>query len=136
MRPRALAAFVLLGAGLATWCLLPGSGALEAWLAGLSGPGPLAGLALLGACALLAAATLVSEDLTCLAAGALVAEGRLPFAAGTAACFAGILAGDVLLFLAGRWCGPACSRARPARGSWTSAAWPRPRAGWSGAARW
>lgn len=51
---------------------------------------------------LLAFATLLSEDLTCIAAGALVANGNLHFAAASAACFTGIFAGDVLLLLLGR----------------------------------
>jgi membrane protein DedA with SNARE-associated domain len=46
--------------------------------------------------------TLVSEDLTCIAAGLLIREGRIGFAAGTAACAVGILAGDVGLWAAGR----------------------------------
>jgi len=50
----------------------------------------------------LALATLVSEDLTCIAAGALVASGALGFAPAVAACFVGIFAGDLLLFAAGR----------------------------------
>ena len=53
----------------------------------------------------LAAGTLASEDLTCVAAGALVADGRLGFGEATLACFAGILAGDLLLFLLGRSAG-------------------------------
>jgi membrane protein DedA with SNARE-associated domain len=63
----------------------------------------------------LALATLLSEDLTCVAAGLLVAAGRLGFATATLACFAGILAGDLLLVGAGRWLGrPAIAR-RPLR---------------------
>jgi membrane protein DedA with SNARE-associated domain len=76
--------------------------ALEAWLAGLGTDGT-STLVLAGA---LAAATLVSEDLTCLAAGGLVSQDALPFAAAVAGCFVGILAGDVALFLCGRWLGP------------------------------
>ena len=57
-------------------------------------------------------ATLISEDLTCIAAGLLVVEGRLDLASATAACLVGIFVGDILLFLAGRWLGrPALSRA-------------------------
>ena len=55
----------------------------------------------------LALATLVSEDAACLAAGVLVARGDASFPAAVAFCFAGIFAGDLLLFLAGRWSGPA-----------------------------
>ncbi len=54
---------------------------------------------------LLAVATLVSEDLTCIAAGLLVAQGRLDFAAAALACAIGIFIGDVALFLAGRYLG-------------------------------
>lgn len=63
---------------------------------------PFTGPALWFALFLLAMATLISEDLTCIATGLLVAQGRLGLIAGSAACFTGILLGDVLLFLAGR----------------------------------
>ena len=63
---------------------------------------PFTGPALWFALFLLAMATLISEDLTCIATGLLVAQGRLGLIAGSAACFSGILLGDVLLFLAGR----------------------------------
>ena len=70
------------------------------------------GPALLVAFLLLAAATLVSEDLTCIGAGLLVAQGRLGFVTATLACFVGIFVGDMLLYLAGRWLGrPALKRA-------------------------
>ena len=73
------------------------------------------GPALLLAFLLLAAATLVSEDLTCIGAGLLVAQGRMGFVVATLACFAGIFVGDLLLYLAGRWLGrPALAR-RPLR---------------------
>jgi membrane protein DedA with SNARE-associated domain len=52
---------------------------------------------------LVALATFVTEDLTCVATGLLVARGKIGFLAGTAACMAGIFAGDILLFLAGRF---------------------------------
>jgi membrane protein DedA with SNARE-associated domain/pimeloyl-ACP methyl ester carboxylesterase len=72
---------------------------------------PLKGAALLVAMLLLAAATLVSEDLTCIATGLLVAQGRIEFIPGVVACFVGIFIGDGLLFLAGRWLGsPVLSR--------------------------
>jgi membrane protein DedA with SNARE-associated domain len=71
---------------------------------------PLAG-APLGLALALALATLVSEDLTCVAAGLLVAHGRLSFATATLACLAGIFLGDLLLVAAGRWLGrPALAR--------------------------
>lgn len=57
-------------------------------------------------------ATLISEDLTCISVGALVAQGRVGFLFGAFACFLGIFIGDVLLYLAGRGLGrPALARA-------------------------
>lgn len=47
-------------------------------------------------------ATFVSEDLACLTAGALAAQGRISFALALFACFAGIFVGDVLLYWTGR----------------------------------
>ena len=73
------------------------------------------GPALLTVGALLALATLVSEDLTSIGAGLLVADGRLPFAAASIACFAGIFVGDLLLFGAGRWLGRPILRRPPLR---------------------
>ncbi|MBC8327723.1 MAG: alpha/beta fold hydrolase [Planctomycetes bacterium] len=60
------------------------------------------GAALLVAVLLIALATLISEDLTCIAAGLLVSQGRIGFAAGCTGCFLGILFGDVLLYVLGR----------------------------------
>lgn len=88
---------------------------LERWLPAPGDVGPMTGAALLGTSAALAAATLISEDLTCLAAGALVAQGRLGFAPAAGACFAGIFLGDVLLFLCGRWFGPRVLAAAPCK---------------------
>ncbi|MGH7702958.1 MAG: VTT domain-containing protein, partial [Gemmatimonadales bacterium] len=51
---------------------------------------------------LIAAATLVSEDLTCITTGLLVARGTIGFLPGTIACLAGIFAGDLGLFFTGR----------------------------------
>ncbi len=60
----------------------------------------------------LASSTLVSEDLACISAGVLVADGRMSFLFATLACFTGIFLGDILLFAIGRWVGrPALSRA-------------------------
>jgi membrane protein DedA with SNARE-associated domain len=50
----------------------------------------------------IAATTFISEDLTCIATGLLIQRGELHPVAGVAGCFAGILAGDVLLWLIGR----------------------------------
>lgn len=66
---------------------------------------PPRGVALLVVMALIAAATWVSEDLTSIATGLLVARGRIGFFAGVLACGLGILVGDLLLFWAGRWLG-------------------------------
>ncbi len=65
-------------------------------LAAEGGPWTLLGLAL---------ATLASEDLACIAAGLLVAQGAISFPAATFACLVGILVGDVALVAAGRWLG-------------------------------
>lgn len=62
---------------------------------------------------LLAIATLVSEDLTCIGAGILVADGRIGFPVAFWGCFLGILVGDLLLFLAGRWLGRPALRVPP-----------------------
>lgn len=67
------------------------------------------------ALALLALATLVSEDLACLSAGLLVAKGTIGFGPAAGACFAGIFAGDLLLVLAGRWFGRKSLEAAPLR---------------------
>ncbi len=63
------------------------------------------GLALSVLLLLLAAATLVSEDLTCIGAGLLVARGTVAFLPATIACIIGIVVGDLLLFAAGRFLG-------------------------------
>jgi pimeloyl-ACP methyl ester carboxylesterase/membrane protein DedA with SNARE-associated domain len=76
---------------------------------------PTAGLALVILLFLIAAATLVSEDLTCVATGLLIARGTLAAVPGTLACFAGIFVGDVLLYLAGRWLGRAILYRAPLR---------------------
>jgi pimeloyl-ACP methyl ester carboxylesterase/membrane protein DedA with SNARE-associated domain len=54
---------------------------------------------------LLALATFVSEDLACVAAGTLAAQGRIGFTLAVSSCLVGIFVGDVLLYLAGRWLG-------------------------------
>jgi len=71
-----------------------------------------AGVTLLVLVGLIALATLLTEDLACIGAGLLVAQGRIGFLAATLACFVGIVVGDVLLYAAGRVLGyPALSRA-------------------------
>lgn len=64
---------------------------------------------------LIALATLVSEDLTCIGAGLLVAQGTMNFFPATTACLLGIFFGDVLLFLAGRYLGRPIVRRAPLR---------------------
>ena len=66
---------------------------------------PLSGFSLALLLVLAALATLVSEDLTCVAVGALIGQGRVGFFPGVAACFLGIYIGDLALFLAGRFLG-------------------------------
>ena len=93
------------GAGLA---LLAGAALLGAAVAGEPGPAaapPLEGAELLAFGLAAALATLVSEDLACAVTGALVADGRLPLAAGVLACALGIFAGDLAIFLAARRAG-------------------------------
>jgi membrane protein DedA with SNARE-associated domain len=55
--------------------------------------------------ALVAAATLISEDLSCIGAGLLVGAGRLDPVAGVLGCLAGIYLGDLGLWLTGRVAG-------------------------------
>ncbi len=62
---------------------------------------------------LLALATFVTEDLTCIAAGLLVARGAMSFFPATLACLIGIFVGDMLLYAAGRWLGPRALRRAP-----------------------
>lgn len=60
---------------------------------------------------IIALATLVTEDVTCVITGLMIANGNLTPAQGIAACLAGILFGDVLLYLAGRhWGRPALGK--------------------------
>ncbi len=68
------------------------------------------------ALAALALATLVSEDLACIAAGLLVASGKLAFGPATASCFAGIFTGDLLLVFIGRKLGRGALERWPLRG--------------------
>ncbi|MFT7668965.1 MAG: pimeloyl-ACP methyl ester carboxylesterase/membrane protein DedA with SNARE-associated domain [Planctomycetota bacterium] len=57
--------------------------------------------------------TLISEDLTTIAAGLLVAQGRLDFMPAAFACSFGVYIGDMGLFLAGRWLGRPVVERRP-----------------------
>ena len=76
---------------------------------------PIVGVALWVLLALLAAATLVSEDLAGIAAGLLIGRGTIGFFGGTMACLVGIVLGDVGLLLMGRWLGRAAIRRAPLR---------------------
>ncbi len=62
---------------------------------------------------LIALATLISEDLTCIGAGLLAAAGRITFLQASAACIVGIFVGDIALFLAGRTLGRGVVSRRP-----------------------
>ncbi|MCA9245151.1 MAG: VTT domain-containing protein, partial [Phycisphaerales bacterium] len=55
--------------------------------------------------ALLAAATFVSEDLTCVSAGLMIGAGHISAAVGVTGCFLGIFFGDLGLWLLGRLVG-------------------------------
>jgi membrane protein DedA with SNARE-associated domain len=65
------------------------------------------GSSLLVVLVLLALATLLSEDLACVAAGVLAARGSIPLWPGILACYIGIVIGDQLLYLLGRSAGRA-----------------------------
>jgi membrane protein DedA with SNARE-associated domain len=64
--------------------------------------GDLAGVSAASLFVVIFFATFISEDAACLAAGALAARGKISFEFGIAACFSGIIAGDVLLYWIGR----------------------------------
>lgn len=65
--------------------------------------------------ALIALATLVSEDLACIGAGLLAAKGMMGYGAAAFASFLGIFVGDLLLFAAGRYIGRPALRRAPLR---------------------
>jgi membrane protein DedA with SNARE-associated domain len=69
----------------------------------------------MGQFVLIAIATFGSEDLTCVATGGLIAAGKIGFVPGVLACLAGIFAGDLLLYWAGRLVGRPVARWRPFR---------------------
>jgi membrane protein DedA with SNARE-associated domain len=58
------------------------------------------------------AGTFISEDATCIIAGAAVAAGETSFLIAASACFAGIFVGDIVLFGVGRLLGPKVFQAR------------------------
>ncbi len=71
---------------------------------------PVTGITLIIFLLLIALATLISEDLTCIGAGLMAAKGTIGFIPAVAGSFLGIFLGDILLFLAGKHLG------RPALG--------------------
>jgi len=85
-------------------------GALPLDVGSLREPGQAGAVALFF---LLAAATLLSEDGTCVTAGLLVARGDASFAVAAGGSLFGIFFGDMLLFLAGRLVGRPALRVAP-----------------------
>lgn len=73
------------------------------------------GLALVLVALILMAATMVSEDLTCIGGGLLAANGLISLEAAIVACFLGIFIGDLLLYAAGRSLGRGALARRPMR---------------------
>ncbi len=73
------------------------------------------GMALVILFLILAFSTLISEDLTCITAGLMIARGTIGFGVGTLACFTGIFLGDLLVFQAGRTFGRAVLSRAPVR---------------------
>lgn len=71
------------------------------------------GIALAVMVLLIALATLVSEDLACIGAGLLAAQGVISFTAAAGGAFLGIFVGDLLLFWAGHHWGKAALRRAP-----------------------
>lgn len=71
------------------------------------------GLTLVILIALLALSTLILEDLACIVAGFLVANGTLTFGWAVFACALGIFVGDIALYLLGRFVGKPLLRHRP-----------------------
>ena len=65
--------------------------------------------------AIIAFSTFISEDLACIAAGLLAARGKMPPFDAVAACYVGIVAGDMLIFAAGRTLGAAILPRAPLR---------------------
>ncbi len=64
---------------------------------------------------LLSLATLISEDLACITAGVLAANGRIDLTLAIFACFFGIWVGDLILYLLGRWFGQSGLKRAPLR---------------------
>ena len=66
---------------------------------------PMEGSSLIFIFILIAVATFVSEDLSCISAGILAANGNISFLISVSASFTGIFIGDILVFLSGRYFG-------------------------------
>ncbi len=98
-------------------CFIPFNAHAEGLLPSLTttDSSQLEGFSALALFALIAFSTLISEDLTCIGAGLLAAQGRTSFALAAGACLAGIYVGDLLLFLAGRYLGRPALRRAPLR---------------------
>ncbi|RIK93467.1 MAG: hypothetical protein DCC71_23975, partial [Proteobacteria bacterium] len=116
---RALIAVALLALAFVAWRAAPGIGApsadaLAAFVARAEPDAP-AGFALFAA--LVLAASLVSEDLTCIGVGLLVAQGRVGYGAGVAACALALWLGDLALYGAGRLLDLSRLRARAVLGA-------------------
>ena len=77
--------------------------------------GPVVGFALVLTLLLIVAATLVSEDLTCIGTGLLIARGTLPWTLGVGACLVGLVVGDLMLYAGGRLIGRPVTRIAPLR---------------------
>jgi membrane protein DedA with SNARE-associated domain len=60
-------------------------------------------------------AALLTEDLACVGAGLLVAQGRIGFSPATVACFLAFMIGNILLYWAGSALGHACLHRAPVR---------------------
>ncbi|MFH0907866.1 MAG: alpha/beta fold hydrolase [bacterium] len=74
-----------------------------------------AGIALVIMVSVISFSTLISEDLACIGAGLMAANGVLGYAPAALAAFAGIFMGDILLFAAGKYIGRPALRRRPFR---------------------
>lgn len=70
-------------------------------------------------------ASMLSEDLTCIGVGLLIGEGRIGFAMGVSASVFALVAGDLLLYAAGRWLSLPVLRHTPLRKFLTSPAFHR-----------
>ncbi len=73
------------------------------------------GIALMIMVTVIALSTLISEDLACIGAGLMAANGILGYTPAALAAFVGIFVGDLLLFAAGKYIGRPALRHRPFR---------------------